>query len=257
MKLCKTPGVLRGKAWRDGEPEPADWMVSWTGFDESLTGYPALLGSSGGPGIEGSSVSFAECRVTRIGPSPTSLVREAVHLAGDDGAPASRHLPAGASRVARPRIRRAGDARRSLWRRLQRDFSDKQSRRQMAWERQDGIWPPDGRSGTAADLAERYAGATRAGLAGEARQLAANVKQTADLDALRSLYYRSREIDERLARWNDAKVQSLRLAVEDLITDLWDAVSAGARVLAASCRKWRRPSPQRAQTPPARSRAMV
>ena len=50
MKLCKTPGVLRGKAWRDGEPEPADWMVSWTGFDESLTGYPALLGCSGGPG---------------------------------------------------------------------------------------------------------------------------------------------------------------------------------------------------------------
>ena len=84
MKLYKTPGILRGKAWRDGEPEPADWMVSWTGFDESLTGYPALLGSSGGPGIEGSSVSFAECRVTRIGPSPTALVREAVHLAGDD-----------------------------------------------------------------------------------------------------------------------------------------------------------------------------
>ena len=40
MKLYKSPGTLRGKAWRDGEPEPADWMVSWTGFDESLTGYP-------------------------------------------------------------------------------------------------------------------------------------------------------------------------------------------------------------------------
>ena len=73
MKLCRTPAALRGKAWRDGEPEPNDWMVAWTGFEKSLTGYPALLGSSGGPGPGGSTVSFAECRVVRIGPSPMAF----------------------------------------------------------------------------------------------------------------------------------------------------------------------------------------
>ena len=72
MKLCRTAGELRGKAWLDGQPEPPDWMVSWTTFDQSLTGYPALLGCSGGPGAGGSTVSFAECRVVRIGPSPTA-----------------------------------------------------------------------------------------------------------------------------------------------------------------------------------------
>ncbi len=61
----------------------------------------------------------------------------------------------------------------SLWRRLQREFSDRQSRRQMAWERQDGIWQQDAPLVNAAVLAERYARATRAGLADQARQLAA------------------------------------------------------------------------------------
>ena len=69
----------------------------------------------------------------------------------------------------------------------------------MAWERQDGIWRQDGPWVTAAVLAERYAGATRAGLGREARRLAAQVKQTGDLEPLRNLYYRSREIDE--SRW--------------------------------------------------------
>ena len=69
MKLSKTADALRGKAWRDGEAEPADWMVSWKQFDQSLTGFPALLGSSGGPEAA-STVSFAECRVVRTGPGP-------------------------------------------------------------------------------------------------------------------------------------------------------------------------------------------
>ncbi len=73
MKLCKTSYGLRGKAWRDGEPEPDSWMVEWTACDPSLVGYPALLGSSGGPGVSGTTVSFAECRVVRVGPSPTAF----------------------------------------------------------------------------------------------------------------------------------------------------------------------------------------
>ncbi|MCX7426441.1 MAG: hypothetical protein NTW96_12570, partial [Planctomycetia bacterium] len=216
MKLCKTPGVLRGKAWRDGEPEPPDWMVSWTGFDESLTGYPALLGCSGGSGSDGSTVSFAECRVVRIAPGPAAYyTRRATwqETMGDSLDELTRQDAAGAAAS-----RKVGDARReALWRRLGRDFSDPQSRRQIAWERQDGIWAYAAPSETAATLADRYAGATRAGLAGQARQLADNVKQTPDLEPLRRLYYRSREIDDALAQWNDAKIESLRLAVEDLI----------------------------------------
>ena len=215
MKLCKMPGTLRGKAWRDGEREPADWMVSWTGCDESLTGYPALLGSSGGPGIEGSSVSFAECRVTRVGPSPTNwYAKRSTWQETMLASLATLAQEPAASAPADPQVALARQE--TLWRRLQRDFSDKQSRRQMAWERQDGLWPQDGQSSTAADLAERYVGATRAGLVGEARRLAATVRQTADLDTLRNLYYRSREIDERLARWNDEGLRALRRAVEDL-----------------------------------------
>jgi len=216
MKLCKTPGALRGKAWRNGEPEPPDWMVSWSGFDESLTGHPALLGSSGGPGADGSTVSFAECRVVRIGPGPAayytrkSTWQETMGvsleaLARQDTATAG---PSGQAVIAR---------REALWRRVGRDFPDAQSRRQIAWERQDDIWPQGGPPAAAAALAERYAGATRAGLAGRVRELAKNVRNAADLEALRRLYYRSREIDDTLAQWNDAKIQSLRLAVQDLI----------------------------------------
>ena len=57
----------------------------------------------------------------------------------------------------------------------------------MAWERQDGIWSQDGTSLTAAGLAERYVAATRAGMDERARQLAQTVKQTADLEPVRSL----------------------------------------------------------------------
>ena len=85
MKLCKTPGALRGKAWRDGESEPADWMVSWTGFDPSLTGYPALLGSSGGPGPR--RFDGVVCRVPRGAhrPEPGGVLLQEADVAGDDG----------------------------------------------------------------------------------------------------------------------------------------------------------------------------
>jgi formylglycine-generating enzyme required for sulfatase activity len=216
MKLCKTAGALRGKAWRDGEPEPVDWMVSWTGFDDSLTGYPALMGSSGGPGADGTTVSFAQCRVTRVGPSAAAYYakRATWHdtMAASLDALARLEAPAAAASD-----RKTADARReSLWRRLRRDFPDPQWRRQMAWERQDGVWPQTGPSGTVAAIAARYAGATRAGLAEEARRLAGAVKTPADLESLRRLYYRSQEIEEAVARWDDAKILSLRLAIEDL-----------------------------------------
>ncbi|MCU0875876.1 MAG: SUMF1/EgtB/PvdO family nonheme iron enzyme, partial [Pirellulaceae bacterium] len=213
-----------------GESEPAEWMVSWTGFDPALTGYPALLGSSGGPASGGSTVSFAECRVVRIGPSPAAyyskkttwqetlaasleaLVRQDTAAAGTGG--------------------QTGDTRNeTLWRRLGRDFPDPQSRRQLAWERQDGIWPPAGANATAEMLAERYADATRAGLTEQARQLAQRVKQPEDLEPLRRLYYRAREIDAAIARWDDAKLQSLRLAIVDLMRTFGDRYGRGPEYL--------------------------
>ena len=95
MKLCKTPGALRGKAWRDGEPEPADWMVSWTGFDESLTGYPALLGCVGRSG--GGRIDGLLRRVPRGAnrPGPGGVLHQEVNLAGNDGRQSRCTRPAG------------------------------------------------------------------------------------------------------------------------------------------------------------------
>ena len=44
----KEPGLLKGKAWRDGEAEPADWMVLWSRPDDSVGGHPGLNGGSAG-----------------------------------------------------------------------------------------------------------------------------------------------------------------------------------------------------------------
>jgi formylglycine-generating enzyme required for sulfatase activity len=67
MKLCKTAGELDGKAWLDGDPEPAGWTTTWSDFDEELSGCPALVGCSGGPGAGPARVSFAQCSVATIG----------------------------------------------------------------------------------------------------------------------------------------------------------------------------------------------
>jgi len=53
----KEPGVLKGKAWPAGEAEPANWMVFWSQYDDSIGGHPGLNG--------GSSVSFASFKVER------------------------------------------------------------------------------------------------------------------------------------------------------------------------------------------------
>ena len=63
LKLSKQAEELKGKAWKDGEREPADWMVTWSEDVEEAVGYPGLNGGSlGGPGR----VSFAEFRVERL-----------------------------------------------------------------------------------------------------------------------------------------------------------------------------------------------
>jgi beta-mannosidase len=71
IKLWKSAGEMKGKAWQDGEKEPAGWMVRWSGDDEELAGYPGLNGGS----YNGDSVSFAQVKVEleKGGPTPTGF----------------------------------------------------------------------------------------------------------------------------------------------------------------------------------------
>jgi len=220
MKISKDAGQMKGKAWLDGDREPADWMVTWRDYDHGLTGYPALVGCSGNPAAGDSRVSFAECSVVATGAIPSAsytkkptwqetMAASIETLARQEAELAAKTPDAAPKTANRPRER--------LWRLLRRDFRDPQSRQQMAWERADGIWSQDWPFGTVNVLTRRYANATRAALAGQARQFAENARTVVDLESIRGLYYRSREIESTLARWNDACFQSLRLAVEDLV----------------------------------------
>ncbi len=69
MKLLKTSQGLSGKAWLEGESEPADWQVTWDEIDPGVKGYPALVGGSGGAGSDVARVSFGRCELRRVLPS--------------------------------------------------------------------------------------------------------------------------------------------------------------------------------------------
>ncbi len=80
---------MQGKAWREGQPEPAEWMITWSDDDEGLTGYPGLNGGTlGGQGT----LSFSEFRVERITQSDESrgLEGSVINL---DGAWKVRPMP--------------------------------------------------------------------------------------------------------------------------------------------------------------------
>jgi type II secretory pathway pseudopilin PulG len=58
--MLKSSGnQLSGKIWKDGDPEPSDWMFTWTAPGDIRTGYPALNGGSGN-----CRVSFDDVTVT-------------------------------------------------------------------------------------------------------------------------------------------------------------------------------------------------
>ena len=223
IKMSNKTGRLKGKAWPDGDPEPADWMVAWDISDPTVSGYPALVGGSGGLG-ETATVSFARCEVL-IGDAP--LACYAKKSTWYETMAASRKA------LARQKAAVAGHSllRASLWEPLRRDFSDPTSLRQMAAERQDRIWTRDWPFDRVDLLAERYAGATRTGLAARARQLAKNARTVADLEPIRKLYHRSKEIENILSLWKDSDLQSLRLAVEDLIQTYGSAYAGGPQYL--------------------------
>jgi len=216
MKLCKKAGELNGKAWLDKDPEPADWMVTWKGRVEETAGYPALVGGSGGPGEDICTVSFAQCLVL-IGEVPFGYYTK--RPTWHETMAASRKALARQEAALAAEVRHhAGNLSRSrLWNSLRRDFPDARSLRQMAAEQQDNIWAQDWPFDNVKVLAERFANATRAGLGAQARELAENAESMGDLEPIRVLYHRSRDIEETVARWKDSNVTSLRLAVEDLI----------------------------------------
>ncbi|MCL5097486.1 MAG: hypothetical protein M1608_08155, partial [Candidatus Omnitrophica bacterium] len=62
MKLSKSGEEICGKAWADSSPEPAEWMITWTDYDDTVTGYPGLNGGSKGS----ASLSFAQFQVERL-----------------------------------------------------------------------------------------------------------------------------------------------------------------------------------------------
>ena len=69
----KEHGELRGKAWADGEKEPAEWMIRWSDYDESAKGFAGLNGGA-------AAVSFSQFKIERSPRSPQVAHREAFDL---------------------------------------------------------------------------------------------------------------------------------------------------------------------------------
>ena len=127
-----------------------------------------------------------------------------------------------------------GAARLDLWTRLALDFSEEIPRRQIKWVRQDRILDADWEPGDYATLAKRYAdGAGRVFSLGKKAAIQAIV--TEDASGLRKtldLYYRSRELDEALARAKELDFEALRAAIDDLTTTFGRRYSGSQKYLA-------------------------
>jgi len=108
-----------------------------------------------------------------------------------------------------------------LWRTLAAEFSDETSRREMAWEREDGIWGADWKTAGPPEIARRYAEATVApsDLARRSRKAAAGVRTADDLRAVRALYIESRRHGELLESLAEFKLPELRQTILSLHKD--------------------------------------
>ncbi|MBL7223985.1 MAG: hypothetical protein ISS72_09030 [Candidatus Brocadiae bacterium] len=108
-----------------------------------------------------------------------------------------------------------------LWALVERDFPDPAARKEMAWEREDHIWPPKPDADSAATLARRYAAATQRpnALARDAKALAAKATTPADLARVRALYLASRRYGEALEHIAAFDLQGLRATIGDLYDD--------------------------------------
>jgi len=105
-----------------------------------------------------------------------------------------------------------------VWNRLARDFPDPAAHREMAWEREDGIWQPDWTPGDVKALARRYAQASyrSEGLAKQAEALAEAATDAAGLARVREVYHRSRRLHEAVGRAQTLPWRALRMAIEHL-----------------------------------------
>jgi len=124
----------------------------------------------------------------------------------------------GSGRVILPTAGQAPDPYAPLWTRLSRDFANEAARREMAWERADGIWSGKVGSADISALARRYAAAShRSGpLSKQAVAAAANAKTPGDLAKVRTLYLRSRRYAEAMARLGQVDLAGLRAMLKHL-----------------------------------------
>ncbi len=189
-----------------------------------------MVGGSGGPGGDLCTVSFARCEVLIGDVAFGYYTKESTWHAT---MAASREALARQEATLADRLSdQVGNSLRAgLWRLLRRDFSDPASLGQMAAEQRDEIWTRDWPFGRVDVLAERYASATGAGLTSQARDLAASARTPADLEPIRRLYHRAKEIEGTLAQWDDSRLESLRLAVEDLTATYGPRYPQGPRYL--------------------------
>jgi formylglycine-generating enzyme required for sulfatase activity len=116
-----------------------------------------------------------------------------------------------------------------LWRLVKRDFPDAQSQRQMAWEREDGIWAGELQPGNLKELAGRYAKASHRveSLAEQAGIIAPKTADPAVLEQVRGLYYRSRQVAAALAKAKTIETEPLRRAIQDLTTTFGEEYPKG------------------------------
>jgi NPCBM/NEW2 domain-containing protein len=127
-----------------------------------------------------------------------------------------------------------GAARLDLWTRAALDFSEETARRQMKWVRQDRILDADWEPGDYTALAKRYAEAAGRvfSLGREAAIQAIVTKNASGLRKVRDLYYRSRQLDDTLARAKELDFEALRLAIDDLAATFGRRYSGSQKYLA-------------------------
>ncbi|HOX39126.1 MAG TPA: SUMF1/EgtB/PvdO family nonheme iron enzyme [Candidatus Brocadiia bacterium] len=122
----------------------------------------------------------------------------------------------------------------SLWAALEADFPDAESRRQMRWEREDGIWSHGSASGDPATMAEKYAASCRGSpvLKARADDLAAKADDASGIDAVRAIYHLSRRTDDAANSLRALNFESARLCVSDLAKDFGGRYPNAAKYLA-------------------------
>ncbi|MAG94318.1 MAG: hypothetical protein CMJ48_11275, partial [Planctomycetaceae bacterium] len=131
--------------------------------------------------------------------------------------------------------------RERLWKLLKRDFRDETARVQMAQEQAAGLWRCDWAPGDVRAVADRYAETIRhGGTQALARPLILHAVDRAGLAKVRELYHRFRDVapgeqwlhDTEQQKTHDHTVDSLRLAITDLVQTHGPAYPHGAEYLA-------------------------